>query len=110
MTDWREEQARNETISREMNEWTVEARDEGSNLDPIETYLCECSDARCTDPIELRRTEYEDVRAVSVRFAIAVNHENPEIDQLVAEHERFSVVEKFFGIGSRITRQTDPRR
>jgi hypothetical protein len=109
--DYREQEARNETIFREMNEWTEEANDARSGArDPMDVYLCECSDRRCTDPISLTRPEYEAIRAVAVRFAIALNHENPEIDKLLFENERFATVEKFYGSGARIARATDPRR
>jgi hypothetical protein len=47
MTDWREQEATNQTIFRDMNEWTEEAN--------------------------------EDVRSLPTRFAIALNHENPEM-------------------------------
>jgi hypothetical protein len=46
----------------------------------MSTYLCECGDERCTAPIRLTRVEYEAVRAYPTRFALALNHENPEID------------------------------
>jgi hypothetical protein len=111
MPDWREQEARNETICREMNEWTEEENDARLGPDrPMDSYLCECSDARCTDPIRLTRAEYEGVRSVAVRFAIALDHENPEIDRVVAENDRFATVDKFFGVGSKIARATDPRR
>ena len=61
-------------------------------------------------PIELTYTEYEAVRSLPVRFAIAVDHENPEVDAVVAERPRFAMLEK---IGSRalaLARATDPRR
>jgi hypothetical protein len=54
--------------------------------------------------------EYEAVRGYSTRFAIAVDHENPEIDQLVSESGRFSVVQKIAGRPARIARLTDHRR
>ncbi len=111
MLDWRDKEARNETVFREMNEWAVDHRDWGAGTDRgADTYLCECSDTRCTDPITLTRPEYEAVRAVAVHFAIALNHENPEIDQVISENERYTVVEKFDGSGARIARESDPRR
>jgi hypothetical protein len=111
MTDWREQEATNETVFREMNEWTEEANDArfGAERD-ADLYLCECSDRRCTDPIRMTRAEYEDVRAVGVRFAIALDHENPEIDLVLFENDRFATVEKFFGAGAQIARDSDPRR
>jgi hypothetical protein len=111
MPDWRDQEARNETVFREMNEWTEEANDARLGLDrATDAYLCECSDRRCTEPINLTRREYEAVRAVPVRFAIALNHENPEIDRVLFENPRFATVEKFHGAGAKIARATDPRR
>ena len=75
-----------------------------------ETYVCECGDATCVERIRLTRPEYEAVRAYSTRFAIAIDHENPEIDQLVAEGGGYSVVQKIAGRPARIARQTDHRR
>ena len=110
MIDQLEEGAANETIFREMNEWTVDANGSRASDGGVHTYLCECSDGRCSAPIGLTYNEYEAVRSLPVRFAIAVDHENPELDCVVAEHPRFAVVEK---IGSRalaLARATDPRR
>lgn len=111
MADWREEQATNETVFRDMNEWTEDESDSRLGLDrPMDSYLCECSDKWCTEAISLTRSEYEAIRSVPNRFAIALNHENPEIDQVTSENQRFATVEKLFGIGMRIARATNPRR
>ena len=111
MDDWRVQEATNQTIFREMNEWTEEANDARSGPGrAMDVYLCECSDRLCTEPISLTRLEYEAIRAVAVRFAIALNHENPEIDRVLFENERFATVEKFYGAGAEIARATDPRR
>ena len=111
MLDWRDQEAANETIFREMNEWTEEANDALLGLgDRTDSYLCECSDRRCSEPIRLTRLEYESIRAEPLRFAIALNHENPEIDRIVGENERFATVDKFHGGPRRIARETYPRR
>lgn len=54
--------------------------------------------------------ECESIRAVPIRFAIAVNHENPEIDRVLWENAWFATVEKIFASGLRIARESDPRR
>ena len=101
----------NETHFRDMNEWTMEANDARGGVPRLmDYYLCECSDRGCTEPIHLTRSEYEAVRAEPVRFAIALNHENPELDRVVAENPRYATVEKFSRLGMRIARATDPRR
>jgi hypothetical protein len=111
MSDWREQEATNETIFREMNEWTEDEDDARHGIDrPIDHYLCECSDRRCTQRISLTRMEYEAIRAIPVRFAIALNHENPEIDRVLRENERFATIEKFYGAAAKIARATNPRR
>ena len=111
VSDWRDQEATNQTVFREMNEWTEEANDARLGVErSMDVYLCECSDRRCTDPISLTRPEYEAVRAEAVRFAIALDHENPEIDRVLSENERFATVEKFYGTPARIARDSDPRR
>ena len=60
-------------------------------------FRCECGDAFCARPIALTRAEYESVRSHPTHFAIARNHENPESDQVVAEHERYTIVAKLVG-------------
>ena len=110
MTDWREQEARNETIFREFNEWEMDELGHQDDTAGEHAYLCECSDRRCTDPIFLTLLEYEAVRSVPIRFAIALNHENPEIDRVVQENVRFATVDKIYGVAARIARANDPRR
>lgn len=98
-----------QTVFREMNEWIIEGL---TSLDGDGTHvlLCECSDAICTRPIAMTNSEYEAVRTEPTRFAIALDHENPELDNVVAENVRFATIEKFYGPAVRIARSTDPRR
>lgn len=105
--DWRATEVWNETVFREMNEWSHE--DNAGKPDNVATYLCECSDTSCSEPILMMRSEYERVRAFAARFVIALDHENPEIDYLVHEAVGFAVIETL-GTPARIARVTDPRR
>lgn len=110
MTEWRDQQVRNESHSRERNEWIAETRHALElDLEATEVYVCECSDPACRVRIRLTRMEYEDVRGYPTRFAIATDHENPEVDQLVSEGGRYTVVQKIAGDAARIARQTDQR-
>lgn len=112
LADWRAQEAVNQTMFREMNEWTEDDTDDREGLERtiMDTYLCECGDALCSEPIILSRSEYEGIRSEPTRFALALNHENPEIDSLISENERFATIEKSFGAPSRIARGSDPRR
>lgn len=111
MTDWRDTFAETQTAFREANERTEREYDVRTGLDRTnDVYVCECSDSACTEPIVMTRDEYEDVRAVPIRYAVALNHENPEIDILVSENYRFATVDTVFRAGARISRSTNPRR
>ncbi len=108
MVSWREREARNEARFREQNEW-IETASERFGADPMTAYICECGDADCTQTIELTRAEYESVRSASTHFAVVLNHENPESEEVVSEGPRFSVIDKIEGWGLRIARDTDAR-
>jgi hypothetical protein len=109
MTDWREEEVGNETRAREINEWIEE-----SHLGVLEgssnPYVCECSDGDCNSTINLTRFEYEEVRASATHFAIALDHESPDLDLLVSEREGFTIVRKLPGLPARLAVASDPRR
>jgi hypothetical protein len=51
-----------------------------------------------------------EVRAYATRSAIARNHENPESEQLIEEHERFAVVEAVSGSAAKLARRSYPRQ
>lgn len=110
MNDWRDQEVRNEALSRDRNEWIEDIHGEMGDHAAVDVYECECGDAACVEHISLTRPEYEAVRGYSTRFAIAVDHENPEIDRVVSEHERYAIVQKTLRMAVRIARETDPRR
>ena len=109
MSDYRREEAINETRSRQTNEWIEEANDQLGAGRPMDEYRCECSDGLCAAVISLTRVEYEAVRTNGLRFIIASDHENPELDRLITEHDRYSIVAKLPGEPARIALGSDPR-
>jgi hypothetical protein len=108
VADWREREVGNETRARDINE-IEDANHEHAGVSATNRYVCECSDASCMATISLTQDEYEQVRAHSARFVIALNHENPELDLLIAEHEGFAVVRKLPGFPARMATASDPR-
>jgi hypothetical protein len=106
MSDWQDEEVRNEVRSRDRNEWIEDVRGSNGDAAAAEVYLCECGDRDCSQRILLTRPEYEAVRGYATRFALARDHENPEVDQLVSEGGRYTVVEKMAGSPARIARET----
>jgi hypothetical protein len=99
--------ARNEALYREVNE-RVEEVSASSLVERIE-FLCECGDETCTEAILLDRAEYEQLRADPLLFGVKPGHAIEDVEDVVAEDERFHTVRKRED-GGRIARETDPRR
>jgi hypothetical protein len=110
MDDWRREEAKNQLRFRDFNEWIKASNGRMGNHRPVREYICECSDAACRQPIDLSDEEYEEIRSYSNRFAIAPNHEDPELDRVLSQHLRFTIIEKLPGEAARLAVASDPRR
>lgn len=102
--DHKKRVAMNEATYRKINE-AVRA---GGADGPI-TFLCECGRLGCNQLIRLTRAEYEAVRSNSRRFAIVPGHEIPDVEDVVARDERYSVIEKHSDTDD-VVKPTDPRR
>jgi hypothetical protein len=109
MVTWREEEARNEVRFRDQNEW-IDGASRSFGVGEVTAFVCECGDGGCTTPIELTMPEYESVRSDATHFALALNHENPEMENVVNEFARYEVVQKVDAFAVRIARDSDPRR
>ena len=100
--------SRNQVLFREVNE-RVERASRAFGADASASFVCECSRTDCAAQIELTHEEYETVRSVPTRFVISPGHEIPDIEDVVARTERYTVVEKIHA-GGRVAMATDPRR
>jgi hypothetical protein len=100
--------AKNEALFRGVNERVREVK--GAEADSAEhiAFVCECGSETCVDEVELTLAEYEAVRAVSTQFVVKPGHEFPEVERLLMENDRYTVVEKHEE-EAQIARQTDPR-
>ena len=110
MTPAEERKAENEAAFRAANEDLDGARREaaGDEPDQLLPCLCECSDARCTEIIALKLREYEGIRAVPTHFLNAPGHDDPSLERIVEQHERYHVSEKFGEAGATFS-EADPR-
>ena len=109
-SNWRERESETQASSREDNESIARVRASPHADGAMSSFRCECGDEDCTCAIRMTVTEYESVRAYATHFAIARNHENPESEQLVEEHERFAVVAMISGDAVKLARRSDPRQ
>src|SRR5919201_5331142 len=108
MSGWHEKEARSQALFRQVNE-LIEQVAESFGTDGQDLFVCECGNPKCMQEIALTRAEYEGIREHASRFAVALNHENPETETVVGQNERFAVVESYAGEASQIARETDPR-
>jgi hypothetical protein len=100
--------ARNETLFREVNERIKQVNVALATVEATD-FLCECGDESCTKPISLTMAEYEAVRAEATHFAVVPGHVVPDIERVLAEHGRYSVVAKTDPDAARIVEAEDPR-
>jgi len=56
--------------------------------------LCECGDEACTRPLFATPAEYEAVRAFPRRFLVRAGHEILDVERVVEQGSRFTIVEK----------------
>jgi len=99
--------ARNQAIFREVNERLEELGD-SVNGDDYHRFVCECATVECVLPVELTIDEYESVRREGSTFVVAVGHVYPDVERVVLEGNRFTVVEKL-AAGAELARAHDPR-
>lgn len=83
---------RNEYILRAANEAIQLNRNSQPNR--LLMFLCECSAPACDVELELTLEEYTTVRSHGARFAVARDHQQDEIERILDEFDRFTVVEK----------------
>jgi hypothetical protein len=104
----RRQEATERARRRDTNE-SIERSMQSTGRSPAHSFFCECCDPACDWTVTLTLLEYEAVRVWATHFLVAANHENPEVEWVVSESERFAVVETFAGEASRVALRTDPR-
>ena len=102
-TESAQKAAKNEAISRSLNEGLAKGEDKWPSEEP--TFICECSDLSCAVEIQLSLDHYRSVRSNSSRFILVPGHINPEIEIKVDEGDGFEVVEKI-GPGKEVAERT----
>ena len=55
------------------------------------SFICECDDEGCLEPVPLTAEEYDTVRASEGRYVVMPGHEHG--DTLVEQSERYALVE-----------------
>jgi hypothetical protein len=100
--------ARNESTTREINE-EIEQAHEAAPIEGHVRVLCECGRLDCDRLIAMTLAEYESVRADARQFAVARDHVLADVEQVVAETDRYTVVAKRQGTPAAVAVEEDPR-
>ena len=108
MNSREERMARNEVASRELNE-EIEAAYEGAPPSNRFDMVCECALEMCERPIDITMDEYLLVRSDLRQFAIVPDHFIGDIERIVYENDRFTVVAKREGTPADVARGGNPR-
>jgi hypothetical protein len=97
---------RNQALFREVNERIGEL---SRSWATSPQFVCECLNTRCAETVALSVEEYERVRADPACFLVVHGHEVAEVEETVAETDRYLVVRKL-GSGHTIAVRSDPRQ
>ena len=102
-----ERRATNEALFRDVNERIAESA-ERFEADRTE-FVCECSDPSCTQRVPATLGEYEQVRTEPTKFLLAPGHEQGDIEDIVTERARYTIVDKVQDTVRRTVIRLDPR-
>jgi hypothetical protein len=107
MGEREERVAQNEATTREINEEIEHAQ--ARSPDDYLRIVCECGQRDCTRVIAISVGEYEALRSDARHFAVVTTHVIPDVEDVVRETDRFSVVRKHEGTPAQIVEDEDPR-
>jgi hypothetical protein len=99
---------RNEALFREVNERMKDVHKEWGLTEVMEI-VCECGDLGCTEQLTIAAARYEDVRSDATWFAVIPGHDVATVEQIVASHRAYDIVQKRPGEAALIAEKTDPR-
>jgi hypothetical protein len=100
--------ARNESTTRAINEEIEQAHQAAPIEGPVRV-LCECGREDCDRVIAMTLAEYESVRADPRQFAVVRGHVMADVEQVVAQTNRYTVVAKREGTPAAVAVEEDPR-
>ncbi len=102
--------ARNQALFREVNERFNHVNERWGDRPPMDEWVCECANERCTERIPLTPTEYEQIRGTPTHFPVMPldSHVFLDVERVVQRNDRYWVVEKVEH-GAAVSERFDPR-
>lgn len=108
MSSREERVAKNETTARDINEQIGQAHGAGQPSRHVRI-ICECGRASCDRVVAIAPDEYAEVRNEPRHFVVVRDHVVEDLEEVVAETDRFAVVRKREGTPAEIAIEEDPR-
>ena len=99
----------NEALFRGINERLEEVSGAFEWMTGSLQIVCECANRSCIERIDLQPDEYERVRADPTHFAVLRGHDEPGVEDIVADHGAWVVVRKHEGEPAEIAKRTSLR-
>jgi hypothetical protein len=90
----RERLMKNEQSFRDYNNRRVSFEQDADTDGDLVPFVCECGDSECIEGMELTLDDYMGAHSSGIRFTVKPGHVFPEAERVVAEHDRFWLVEK----------------
>lgn len=110
LTDEMLRAARNQSLYREVNERIEDLNKRfDAALEAGATWVCECADTECSEPMALTLGEYEELRSHPNRFAVLPGHVLETVEHVVETNDGYVVVEKV-GPAAAFAAVLDPRK
>ena len=99
----------NEALFREVNERVKDLNETFELVLDERSIVCECGNETCIDQIAISPKDYEAVRADPAQFVVVPGHEIPDVEDVVAEGNRYAIIRKLAVPPEEIAEQFDPR-
>ena len=100
--------AKNEAVVREINQKIKQAV-ESNPPDSFMHIVFECGYVECDLFIAVTKEEYDRIRNDPLLFGVVGEHVILDIEQILTENDRFTIVEKRQGTPAEVAIRTDPR-
>jgi hypothetical protein len=99
----------NEAVFREVNERIEQISREFDLVRDELDLVCECGDSACAERISMSKTDYEQVRADPLQFAIVPGHEDASVEVVIAREKTYDLVRKHEAEAAALAAERDPR-
>lgn len=75
------------------------------SVDEPLAFVCECADETCVERVNLTTRQYDDVRAIPLRFVVVPGHEaTPLVERVIYRSDAFVIVRKV-GLAGDVARE-----